>query len=308
MQFIASVFLYIKMKWLFLKMQKIIYKLSPTDIIVLSYIVITSLICLIGFRNLNHLTLCISVRILTVFIIAGLIKLNSNHKVLHFIRNFYPLILLGYYYNETAILNHLFFNNIDPVLYHLENFIFGFQPAEAFSKVFYYKWFSELMHFTYFSYYTFTFLLLVLIFIKKKQLFQKYLFIIVGAFFIYYLIFALVPSVGPQFYFPAAQQSVPKGYLFEGLMEIITRYAESETGAFPSSHIGMMCIFIFIAYKEIKSILALIILFFILMLFATVYLKAHYVIDLIGGIASAPLIYFIVSSLWNKFFDNSDYF
>jgi len=37
-------------------------------------------------------------------------------------------------------------------------------------------------------------------------------------------------------------------------------------------------------------------------------LKAHYVIDLIGGIASAPLIYFIVSSLWNKFFDNSDYF
>jgi len=308
MQFIASVFLYIKMKWLFLRMQKLIHKLSPTDIVVLGYIIITSVLCLIGFRSLNHLTLCISVRIVTVFIIAGLIKLNSNHKVLHFIRNFYPLILLGYFYNETAIFNNLFFNNIDPVLYHLENFIFGFQPAEAFSKVFYYKWFSELMHFAYFLYYIVTFLLLVLIFINKKQLFQKYLFIVVGAFFIYYLIFAFIPSVGPQFYFPVEQQGVPKGYLFEGLMEIITRYAESETGAFPSSHIGMMCIFIFIAYKEIKPILALIILFFILMLLATVYIKAHYVVDLVGGIISAPLIYFIVSSLWDKFFNNSDNF
>jgi membrane-associated phospholipid phosphatase len=75
---------------------------------------------------------------------------------------------------------------------------------------------------------------------------------------------------------------------------------ETETGAFPSSHVGMSVIFLILSYKYLRKAFWIILLPVILLWFATVYIKAHYLIDVLGGFVSAPLIYFITVKLYAR--------
>ena len=76
--------------------------------------------------------------------------------------------------------------------------------------------------------------------------------------------------------------------LFNFCLDFIRGDAERPTGAFPSSHIGnsTLVIIMLLAKREYK--LALILSpVYVLLVFSTVYLGAHYVIDVIAGFISA---------------------
>ena len=64
-------------------------------------------------------------------------------------------------------------------------------------------WVSEPFNMGYFFYYPMILLVVVWYFLYRFDLFEKVSFVIVTAFFIYYLIYIFVPVAGPQFYFPA---------------------------------------------------------------------------------------------------------
>ena len=66
---------------------------------------------------------------------------------------------------------------------------------------------------------------------------------------------------------------------------------ETPTGAFPSSHVGISWIILIIASKTYKKLLIVIYPFALLICFSTVYIKAHYLVDVIAGFISAPFLY-----------------
>ena len=72
---------------------------------------------------------------------------------------------------------------------------------------------------------------------------------------------------------------------------------ERPTAAFPSSHVGITTILMLLAWHtRNRHFFWILMPFFILMCFATVYIKAHYAIDAIAGLVSGVLIYII---MWN---------
>ncbi|GHV43982.1 hypothetical protein FACS1894180_4630 [Bacteroidia bacterium] len=108
-----------------------------------------------------------------------------------------------------------------------------------------------------------------------------------------------MPVEGPQFYFTDNQ--IPEGYFFYKLLSVIQFYGEERTGAFPSSHVGMTLIMLMIFFRYRRSFFYALLPVCIVLVLSTVYVKAHYVIDVVGGVISAPIILFAGIKLSNYF-------
>ena len=156
--------------------------------------------------------------------------------------------------------------------------------------------------------------------------FEKVSFVLVTSFFIYYLIYILVPVAGPQFYFPAigmdnvmAQHFPAIGDYFNhndillpgpgfdhgffyNLVEASHEVGERPTAAFPSSHVGISTIIMIMAYRVNKKLCCFLAPFYVLLCCATVYIQAHYLIDVIAGWVSAVCIYIAATWMYKRWF------
>lgn len=207
---------------------------------------------------------------------------------------------LAFFYNETAQLNQIFFHPVDPYLIEIESTLFGIQPSLMFSAEVPAIWITELMNLGYLSYYLIIIAFIIIHIHRLPEEFNHMMFIISQSFIIYYLIFIIVPSWGPQFYFGAPENNIPQGVFFQKIMAFIQHAGEAPTGAIPSSHVGITIIICILAYTKLKSFLKIISPFVILLILSTVYIKAHYLIDVIAGILSAPVILMIAQAMWKK--------
>ena len=281
---------------------RIYQQLKPADIITGLYILVTGLIMIFLSDTFDKIMLPVFIRLIIILMVSGILCLRSRYTsgILKFIHQIYPILLLSYLYGETALINQIIFTkSFDHIIFHWEELLFGFQPSLEFSILFPQKWFSELLHFGYFSYYFLTFGVCLVFFIKRPEISEKVISFIVTSFFLYYLIFIIFPVIGPQYFFPKPMSDIPDSGIFSKAVKLVQFYGEKPTGAFPSSHVGMAAIYLYLSFRYIRNLFFIILPFFILILFATVYLKAHYAIDVIAGLISAPIIYFVSISIYN---------
>jgi membrane-associated phospholipid phosphatase len=193
----------------------------------------------------------------------------------------------------------VFFENFDPLLIRLDQAIFGFQPSVLFSEYFSHPIFSEIMYAGYFSFYLLIIGFIIALYVKKDAHFTENIFKFTAAFFLFYLFFGIFPSEGPQFYFDSPNKDLPVAYLFDSIMHFIQANAEQPTAAFPSSHVGLSIIILILSKKSIPKFYKISLPFVILLILSTVYIKAHYVVDVIGGIIIAPIIVYLATLLFN---------
>ncbi|EJX07183.1 Phosphatidic acid phosphatase type 2/haloperoxidase [gut metagenome] len=73
---------------------------------------------------------------------------------------------------------------------------------------------------------------------------------------------------------------------------------ERPTAAFPSSHVGISTILMFLLYRDNRRLLWIALPFYIFLCCATVYIQAHYLVDVFGGFLSAIVIYTLTSRLY----------
>lgn len=234
------------------------------------------------------------------------------------------LALLSWWYPDTYEFNRLF-SNFDHLFAGYEQQLFGFQPALVFAQVASHPIFSELMQMGYVSYFPLITLVTLFYFLCRYSEFERATFIIITSFFIYYVIFIFLPVTGPQFYYLAAgMENIAKGVfpdlghyfadhqemvvlpgyqdgIFYHLVEEAHAAGERPTAAFPSSHVGITTILMFLGWHARNKILFWGMMpFYVLMCLATVYIQAHYAIDVVGGWVSAAVIYALLHFLSRK--------
>jgi len=234
---------------------------------------------------------------------AAFIDIKKNSKLINLIRYLLPAFLIVYWYPETYYLNECIFSNLDHLFINADEWLFGCSPALKFSEYLPYQWFSELMSFGYFSYYIMLTFIAFYFYYTNKYIGCKALFIIIGSFLMYYIIFIILPVIGPQFYYSVPENQVPDGYLFRKMLIFLQETGEKPTGAFPSSHVGISLIFLIIIYKHALYYFRYFLPITIILILSTVYIKAHYVVDVIGGFLSVPPIYYLSNKCW-QWFDN----
>lgn len=225
------------------------------------------------------------------------------------------LALLSWWYPDTFSLNRIF-PNLDHHFAALEQSIFGCQPALEFANHWTHPVWSELMYLGYSSYFLLISVVVIYYFIWRYEEFHRTVFIILTSFFVYYVIFVALPVTGPQYYYLAAGlDNISQGVFpnvgdyflthdemmkmpgyedgwFYQIMVNAHSAGERPTAAFPSSHVGVTVILLLLAWRS-KSRLLIWFVFtlFLLMCLATVYIRAHYVIDVFAGLLSAVIMY-----------------
>jgi membrane-associated phospholipid phosphatase len=273
------------------------------------YSILTAFIPVFFQINLANPLAFYGIRILILLLIGiwPLIKLRLNKRWVQFFDLLLGTVFLGFFYNETGQLNAIAGSPIDPLLINAEQFLFRSQPSVLFSQVLTGLFATELMYLGYLSFYFIVFGFLLFLFIKKSDQFNRLLFLIVQSFLIFYLIFILVPSWGPQFYFFSPINQAPEGVFFQKIVSFIQITGESKTGAFPSSHVGMTFIVLLLSFRYAKVYGWIILPLAILLFCSTVYIKAHYLVDVVGGFIIAPVLLVISEKTWTLLKPKNEY-
>lgn len=219
----------------------------------------------------------------------------KNEKYRHFAQFLLAYSSLGVLYKDTALLNTLFFDKIDQILIWADDVIFGFQPSVRFSEVFHQKWFSELMFAGYFFYYLFPVILSVYILRFKSEKIVEFANLLIISFIIYYCIFILLPAQGPQYQLAYPENYIASQGIFADIVKLIQKNGEAPTAAFPSSHVGMSVIWLLWLYRNEKKLLKIFIPPVLVLCFSTIYIKAHYAVDVFFGLISSVIIYKILN-------------
>lgn len=234
------------------------------------------------------------------------------------------MALLSWWYPDTYEFNRIF-PNLDHIFATWEQQLFGFQPSLVFAATFPNAVVSELMDLGYACYYPLIALVVIYYFIWRYDDFGKASFIILAAFFIYYIVYIAVPVAGPQYYYKAvglaeiARGHFPDiGHYFADHQEALTSpgytdgffykmvagahdAGERPTAAFPSSHVGVTTILMFLALKtRSKRLIFGMLPLYVLLCLSTVYIYAHYAIDVLAGWVSAALLYGVLALGYNR--------
>lgn len=291
-------------------------KLKAFDLVVIAfYIFLTILHLLFAAKIFNSW--------MWILVNAGIISLtfalayfedhyeNRFWRILHY---WYiaPLILLTFkelYYMIKPIRGM----DYDLLFIKIDRFFFGCDPTH-FLLQFANPLLTEILQIVYGSFYLLPIILCLSLLRKKRYVATDFaLFSVVFGFFISYLGYFLLPGIGPRFTlhdFNSMNEFLPGLYFTDVLREVVNIGESIPTGTpnpadvvqrdvFPSGHTMITLIVMYLSIK-LKSRSRY---FFIpagsLLIFATVYLWYHYVIDLIAGTL------FMMFSMWSgKLFFN----
>lgn len=303
-------------KWLF-----------PAETAMMLYALFTLVLVLFTTTNLHNAEAMVwfRVRIVMLTVAMWIVYRIWSCRLIVLARIVVLLLALSWWYPDTYELNRQF-PNLDPVFAQMDQSLFGCQPALLWCQQFSSPVVAELMDFGYAMYYPMFVFLIIYIFLKKYEDFDRIAFVILASFYIYYVIYDLLPVTGPQYYYLAAgidniaagcfpdvgsyfathTEALPTpGYengIFHAMVESAHAAGERPTAAFPSSHVGVSTITMVMALRLREWKYALIIAIpYLLLCFSTVYIQAHYAVDAIAGFVTAVPLALVLDFAYDKF-------
>ena len=294
------------------------------ELVTLAYTLFTTLLILVFWQRMGNPLALIAGRAMVVAGMALLwcfYRLRPNPYLL-FLRYLFPLSLLGYWYPDTYEFCQLF-PNLDHAFAAADLALFGCQPSICFSQLLPQKVWSELFHMGYFAYYPLIAITVLAPIFTNRHQFSRTAFVVLCSFFLYYLIYLFLPVAGPQYYFHAVGEEVIKGGhfphlgdyfryhtelavspgpdgFFRNLVESTQQSGERPTAAFPSSHVGMSTVLMILLWHNRRYLFWGAFPFYIFLCCATVYIQAHYLVDVFGGLVTAVIFYHLTNCIYDK--------
>jgi membrane-associated phospholipid phosphatase len=289
------------------KYNKWSYTLRPISVEVLfgGYLIVTAVFILFNLFRIEHPYPMLFFRMAYLLATALLIYISSRSPELRwirFLRLSLPFLLIVWFYQETDLLNNILFPQyLDPYFAHLEEAWFHSQPSLIFAERISNRGFAELMYFGYVSFYALTIGVPAWLYFRVDKIqAARFTTLIITSFTVYYLVFIVLPVAGPQYYFQDSVDPLPRGYVFGPLLQMAQKLGEGRTAAFPSSHVAICLMIVWGCFRYARRLVWYVVPVAVILIISTVYIRAHYVIDVIAGIVTAPLVYTVSGWLFAR--------
>jgi membrane-associated phospholipid phosphatase len=209
--------------------------------------------------------------------------------------DWYGLALIPALYTELAVLNVAVFNGryFDSLLLTWEQALFGGQPSRDLAQTMQFLPLSELLHFSYLSYYLIIYGPPLYLYLRgRRSAHQQLVFTLILTFFAHYIFFIYFPVQGPRYIFPAPGGDISRGF-FYNLAHRILEGGSSRGAAFPSSHVGVSFAQAALAFSLLPRVAPIILLLSLGLAVGAVYGGFHYAIDVLCGLAFGLLLFAI---------------
>jgi len=174
--------------------------------------------------------------------------------------------------------------DIDPLLIRLDYLLFGGHPTVMMEQVMT-PLVTDLLQLAYASYYFLPITLGAVLLIKRDDAaFDRSLFLIMFCFYLSYAGYLLFPALGPRFTLNHLQQTDLRGLFVAGpVQELLNRLEGIKRDAFPSGHTGIALTVLVLSRRFEKKLFLLFLPCVAALVFSTVYLRYHYVVDVLAG-------------------------
>jgi membrane-associated phospholipid phosphatase len=233
------------------------------------------------------------------------LRLASDRKILGrvgaFMNDFSPLLFIVLIYLSLGdVIQHLH-ADVDPALIRIDYFLFGVHPT-VWMERWIVPWFTDIMSFCYFSYYFLPFTLVLALYLgNRRQDFNEAVFVLLFGYYLSFIGYMLFPAIGPRNTL-IHLQSVPleASFFTDFVRDILNAAEHNKRDCMPSGHTQIALMVLFLSYR-FKRVLFYILLPIVCgLILSTVYLRYHYVIDLMVGTALAITCLIFAPRLYRK--------
>ena len=289
--------------------------LKPADKVAIGYLaLITLLVLVFSHRIPSWWELCTlhAVLIALIVFLARSLPLSPSpslppspslfHRIAPFIRGWYPILLIPITYKELSYLIPLIQpRDFDETLAWIDYRFLGVHPTVWLER-FTWPLLTEVLQLVYSTYYFLPLVLGVALWRRRSfETFHFWVFIVVLGFYTSYLGYISVPVIGPRFLPSIVEaQTFPLTgvWLFQSVRETLDRAEGITRDCFPSGHTELTLLVLIYARRMNRRIFWCLLPLGIGIIVSTVYLRYHYVVDVVAGAIFAIVIVMIAKPLY----------
>jgi membrane-associated phospholipid phosphatase len=279
--------------------------------IALGYLGLSSVLITLFAENLAHPARLIAAQALVSIVILGLCRMGakstergeraretSSSKFWHFWRHWYPHLFFLFCFEEMSRLVHLVTPGWqDAKLIAFDRWLTGVNPSLWFEHLAH-PALTEFMEFAYFTYFLYLLILGGILYYRRdfKSYWAVMTYSAVGYVF-GYVIAMLFPVQSPWFTLAGIWHAPLTGGPFTALINFIEKCGRVHGAAFPSQHVAGAMAALWGAWRHRRWLFWVFLPFVACMCVSTVYVRNHYVADVLGGLLTGTLGYLLGSWL-----------
>ena len=283
-----------------MKFRKIISLLSPADFVSIAFLFFLIALNLIFAARVTQWFALVTID-LAIIVLIPLLAWGAEEKktrLLMGMHRWYCYFIIIFIFEEIYLMVHpIHPTDYDQVFIAIDRWVFGMDPTRWMAQ-FAHPLITEILQIAYFSYYILFIILGVELYRRYAiEDFDKAAFLIVYGFYLSYLGYFSLPGVGPRFTlhdFAMLETELP-GVLLTNFLRSIINAGESipnihdhaidfvQRDVFPSGHAQLTIIVMALAFRYRLKARWILLTLGSLLIVATVYLRYHYVVDLVAG-------------------------
>lgn len=209
-------------------------------------------------------------------------------KVKPFFEHFSPILFIVSIYESLGNLIQYLQPDIDHALIQIDFFIFGVHPT-LWMEQWIVSWFTDIMSLAYLSYYFIPVVFAVVLYLKGRMVeFERSIFVLAFGYYISFIGYILFPAIGPR-YAMAHLYSIPLegSFITDFVRDTLNALEHNKRDVMPSGHTQIVLMVLFMAYRYEKVLFYVFLPIICGLILSTVYLRYHYIIDLMVGMALA---------------------
>ncbi|MDQ3020034.1 MAG: phosphatase PAP2 family protein [Bacteroidota bacterium] len=285
------------------------------------FLIFISILSIIFVDNISYKFLIplinIFLCILITYIVSHYEKKSEPDKrkrsVTRFLRFWYPVFMIFFCFKEIYVIMLSLHNVLyDQYLIEIDRFLFGVNPTEFLSN-YLNPYAVEFLQIVYGLFYIMPVIYALELYLWHRYEELKYaIFVVFFGFYLSFIGYLLVPAIGPRFTIHDFQNinTELQGLFFAEKIRDFINFGESIPGnipnpqdfaqrdAFPSGHTIIILLITYLSNKIKSNSFYFYLPYAILMIFSTVYLQYHYVIDLISAIPFVLITIFVANKIY----------
>lgn len=231
----------------------------------------------------------ITMAVFAIFLI--LIKLNKNLRV---IRDWLPFgFCIAIYTNLHDTVHFANQADVQHWLIKIDDWLFGVQPC-VWAEKFIHPTLTDIFIAAYANYFVLNICVALVLYVQKRyQEFRYTLMTTIICYYMGYFLFIIFPAAPPRIVLKPMFTISLHGHVLESLKYAIEVSAQDSRGAFPSLHCAVSFVSMFFGWRYLRWMFWVMVPMVIMLVLSTIYLRHHYVIDLIAGLVLAFIAFWI---------------
>jgi membrane-associated phospholipid phosphatase len=223
----------------------------------------------------------------------------GGSKIVRFICDFSPIFFVICIFELLGgVIPHLR-PDVDNLLMQIDRSLFGMHPSLLMER-FLTPWLIDVSAVAYASYYFIPVsLIVILYFWGKEEEFTVTTYTLLLGYYLSYAGYMAMPTIGPRFTLQSLYSTPLHGNgIAESIINILNALEGNKRNCFPSGHTQMTLISLWFAFTYRRPLFWIYLPICTVLIFSTVYLRYHYVIDLASGVAFAGITLVLGSAIW----------